>query len=289
MPKVGETIFGQNLKNAAGGKGANQAVAAKRCGAEVTMIGKIGSDSSGELLLKNLRDDSINTSHINIDTGVPTGTALITVNEQGNNSIIVVPGANMAITHADISNASKAIQDSNIIMTQFETPFEAAIAAFKLAKSADVMTILNPAPAKDIPEELLCYTDLIVPNETEAYELTGINVENLEDAKKAAEVFTSKGVKYVIITLAERGAALLSKDRAEIIPAYKVKAIDTTAAGDSFLGALSSRLNTKSFQFEDLIDAVKFGNKVSSIVVQREGAQPSIPYLSEINTIYMEE
>lgn len=289
MPKVGETIFGQNLKNAAGGKGANQAVAAKRCGAEVTMIGKIGSDSSGELLLKNLRDDSINTSHINIDTGVPTGTALITVNEQGNNSIIVVLGANMAITHADISNASKAIQDSNIIMTQFETPFEAAIAAFKLAKSADVITILNPAPAKDIPEELLCYTDLIVPNETEAYELTGINVKNLEDAKKAAEVFTNKGVKYVIITLGEKGAALLSKDRAEIIPAYKVKAMDTTAAGDSFLGALSSRLNTKSFQFEDMIDAVKFGNKVSSIVVQREGAQPSIPYLSEINTIYMEE
>jgi ribokinase len=289
MPQVGETIFGENLKNVPGGKGANQAVAAKRCGADVSMIGKVGSDTSGDVLLKNLEKDSIDVKHIYIDDNAPTGTALITVNEEGNNSIVVISGANMTIDQSEIDKAKKVIENSDILIAQFETPFKSTIEAFKIAKASNVITILNPAPAKSIPEELFSYTDLIVPNETEVCELTGVKVETLNDAKRAAAIFIEKGVKYVIITLGENGAALISSDKAEIVPAYKVKAIDTTAAGDSFLGALASNLNTKSFQYDDLKQAIKFGNKVSSIVVQREGAQPSIPYFSEVIDIYGEE
>lgn len=289
MPQVGETIFGENLKNASGGKGANQAVAASRCGSKVSMIGKVGNDSSGKSLVENLVKDSINVSYVSVDINSPTGTAIITVNEDGNNSIIVIPGANMSISHAEILSAKKIIEDSDLIISQFETPFEATIDAFKIAREKGVITILNPAPAKTIPDELYSLTDIIAPNETEVYELSGIKVENLKDAKKAADIFLQKGIKYVIITLGEKGAALIDKDRAELIPAYKVNAVDTTAAGDSFIGALASKIDLSSLDFDNLIQAIKFGNKVSSIVVQKEGAQPSIPYLSEINRIFEEE
>lgn len=289
MPQVGETILGENLKNASGGKGANQAVAASRCGSKVSMIGKVGNDNSGKSLVENLVKDSIDVSYVSVDINSPTGTAIITVNEEGNNSIIVIPGANMTISHAEILSAKKIIQDSDLIISQFETPFQATIDAFKIAREKGVITILNPAPAKTIPDELYSLTDIIAPNETEVYDLSGIKVENLKDAKKAADIFLQKGIKYVIITLGEKGAALIDKDRAELIPAYKVNAVDTTAAGDSFIGALASKIDLTSLDFDNLIQAIKFGNKVSSIVVQKEGAQPSIPYLSEINRTFEED
>jgi ribokinase len=288
MPQVGETIFGENLKNASGGKGANQAIAASRCGAEVRMIGKIGNDNSGNSLIEALVKDSIDVKYVGIDANSPTGTALITVNEEGNNSIIVVPGANMAISHEEILAAKKIIEDSDLVISQFETPIQATIDAFKIAKEKKVITILNPAPAKTIPDELYSLTDILAPNETEIYELSGVKVENLKDAKKAADMFLQKGVKYVIITLGEKGAALIEKDRVQLVPAYKVTAVDTTAAGDSFIGALASIVNKDTLSFDNLIEAIKFGNKVSSVVVQKEGAQPSIPYLSEINRIFGE-
>lgn len=175
------------------------------------------------------------------------------------------------------------------MISQFETPEEITLKAFKKAKEFGKVTILNPAPAKKIDEELLKVTDIIVPNETEAEVLTGIKVENLEDAKKAAEVFLNKGVKFVIITLGSRGAAVIGEDFSEVVPAFKVNAIDTTAAGDSFIGGLSSKLDVKSLNKENLIKAVTFGNKVSSIAVQRKGAQPSIPYLKEVEEVYGEE
>lgn len=289
MPQIGETVFGENLKNASGGKGANQAVAASRCGAKVSMIGKVGNDNSGKSLVESLVKDSIDVSCVGVAADSPTGTALITVNEEGNNSIVVVPGANMTIGSDEILNARKIIEDSSLIISQFETPFQAAIAAFKIAREKGVITILNPAPAKTIPDELYTLTDIIVPNETEVYELSGVKVEKIEDTKKAADIFLKKGVRYMIITLGEKGAALIEKDRAELVPAYKVSAVDTTAAGDSFIGALASKIDLASLNFDNLIEAIKFGNKVSSIVVQKEGAQPSIPYLSEISRAFEEE
>lgn len=289
MPLIGETIFSDNFKLAHGGKGANQAVASRRLGADVYMISKVGKDAYGMEIVKGLQDESINVGNIFEDDFKPTGTAIITVDSDGNNSIIVVPGANMTISLKEIDKCKEVIASSDIIVAQFETPVEATIEAFKFAKQNDVITILNPAPAKNIPNELLQYTDFIVPNETEATTLTGINVKDLESAKQAANVFLDKGVKWVIITLGDKGAAVISKEDEKLIPAYKVNATDTTAAGDSFIGAISTKLTKSNLNIDSIIEAVKFGNKVSSITVQREGAQPSIPFLKEVNDVYREE
>ncbi|MFD3158320.1 ribokinase [Haloimpatiens sp. FM7330] len=286
MPKVGETILSKSMEKIPGGKGANQAVAAKRSGAEVYMISKIGCDENGLTLTKELEKDSINTEYIFKDNKEPTGTAIITVNDAGNNSIIVVSGANMTINSEEIKSTEKLINNCDIVISQFETPEDMTIQAFKLAKKHNKITILNPAPAKKIKEELLKYTDIIVPNETEACVLTGIEVKDLETAKLAAEKFIEKGVKWTIITLGDKGAAVISKDTADIVPAYKVDAIDTTAAGDSFIGGFSSKIDVGELTKDNVVQSVEFGNKVSSIAVQREGAQPSIPYLKEVIHTY---
>ena len=288
MPLVGETIFSENFKLAHGGKGANQAVASQRLGSEVYMISKVGKDAYGLQILSSLEKENINIANIFKDDVNPTGTAIITVNSEGNNSIIVVAGANMTLSVDEISKCKDVIASSDIIVAQFETPIEVTIEAFKFAKENGVITILNPAPAKEIPNELLKYTDIIVPNETEATTLTGVDVKDLESAKQAANVFLNNSVKYVIITLGDKGAAVISKEDGVLIPAYKVNAIDSTAAGDSFIGAISTKLKKSDLNIMSLVEAVKFGNKVSAIAVQREGAQPSIPFLKEINEIYKE-
>lgn len=282
MPKMGETILCDDVKKLPGGKGANQAIAAKRSGAEVYMIAKIGKDENGETLLKGLQNDNINTKYVLRDDNKDTGMAIITVNNDGNNSIIVVPGSNMNISKSEILKAEEAIKDSDIVVTQLETPMDAALEAFKLAKKYNKFTVLNPSPSKILSSELIENTDIIIPNETEAYSITGTEVKDIDGAKEASRFFFDKGVKVVIITLGENGAAIVTRDNAELIPAYKVKAVDTTAAGDSFLGAIVSKINVNDISFENLRRAVEFGNKVSSIVVQRKGAQPSIPYLDEM-------
>ena len=288
IPRVGETILSKSFEKIAGGKGANQAVAAKRCGAEVAMIAKIGKDENGEILKGKLKEDNIDVKYVFEDENESTGMAFIMVNENGNNSIIVVAGSNMTINKEEIEVSLEKIKESDILIAQFETSEEMTLEAFKKAKEFGKVTILNPAPAKKINEELLKVTDIIVPNETEAEVLTGITVETLEDANKAGKVFLEKGVKFVVITLGDKGAAVIGKDFCKLVPSYKVNAIDTTAAGDSFIGGLSSKLDFRNINKETLIGAVNFGNKVSSISVQRKGAQPSIPYLKEIEEIYGE-
>lgn len=289
MPKVGETIFSNGLHSIPGGKGANQAIAAKRLGAIVYMIAKVGNDSNGQILKQKLIKNDINTEYVFVDEEKPTGTAVILVDNKANNSIIVAPAANMNINLHEIDKSQEAIKNCEILIAQFETPIETTLRAFKKAKQLSKITILNPAPAKEISEELLKYCDVIVPNETEAQYLTGIEIKDLTSAKQAAGKFLEKGVKYVIITLGANGAALISKDKAEIVPAYKVNAVDTTAAGDTFIGGFSAKLDIKKFDFESVKQAVKFGNKCSSIAVKREGAQPSIPYLNEVIETYGEE
>lgn len=290
MAKSGETILSKGFQKIPGGKGANQAVAAKRLGANVCMLASVGNDENGFSLVKALKKDDIDVSNISYSDINPTGMAIITVDDLGNNSIIVVPGANMEIDAKYIEELEKVIKNSKILVAQFETPIEATIQAFRIAKENGVLTVLNPAPAKDIPEELLKITDIIAPNETEAFELTNIEVKDEESIRKASNKFLEKGVKFVIITLGEKGAAMLDKDRLSIIPAYKVKAVDTTAAGDSFIGALTSKLvNSDVIDFNSIENSIKFANKVSSIVVQKSGAQPSLPYLEEVKGIYGEE
>ncbi|MGV3026124.1 ribokinase [Clostridium thermobutyricum] len=289
MPKVGETILSKSFEKIAGGKGANQAVAAKRCGNEVSMIGKIGLDDNGKALKRLLEYDEIDTSLIFEDEKNPTGMAMITVDENSDNSIIVISGSNMKINESEIEKSREKIKNSDILISQFETPEDMTIKAFNIAKENGKITILNPAPAKEIKKELLKVTDIIIPNETEAELLTGIKVNDLDTAKLAGKKLLESGVKFAIITLGEKGAAIINNERAELVKAFKVNAVDTTAAGDSFIGGLSSKLNINDLNFENLIKAVTFGNKVSSIAVQREGAQPSIPTLEEVIKIYGEE
>lgn len=289
MPKEGETILSKYFEKIAGGKGANQAVAAKRSGNLVSMIGKIGKDDNGKILKALLEKEGINTNLIFEDNKEPTGMAMITVNNNGNNSIVVISGSNMTLNEEEIEKAKEEIKKSDILISQFETPENCTLKAFKIAKENNIITILNPAPAKKINDELLKYTDIIIPNETEVEVLTGIKVDNLEKAKIASKKLLKKGVKFAIITLGEKGAVIISENNGQLVPAFKVKAIDTTAAGDSFIGGLSSKLNTKKLDFENLLKAVKFGNKVSSITVQREGAQPSIAKIEEVIEVYGEE
>ena len=286
MAKIGETIFAKSITTIPGGKGANQAVASKRMGSDVYMIGKVGLDSNGEYLVNKLTCDGINTDYVFKDNKETTGTAIINVNNEGNNSIVVVAGANMCINIDELKQSYSIIKDCDVIIAQFETPSEITIQAFNYAKSKGITTILNPAPAKKIDENLLKYVDIIIPNETEAYDITGILVDDLESAKKAARHFIRMGVSNVIITLGSKGAALITKEKAELIPAIKVNAIDTTAAGDSFIGAVASNLGSKDLSYENIKKAIIFGNKVSSIVVQRSGAQPSIPTMQEVIDIY---
>ncbi|MFR5264177.1 ribokinase [Clostridium sp.] len=289
MPKEGETILSKSFEKVNGGKGANQAIAAKRCGNEVTIISKIGKDENGKVLKDALENEKINVDFVYEDKINPTGMAMITVNEKGNNSIVVIAGSNMTINEEEINKAKDVIKENDILIAQFETPEEITARVFKFAKESKKVTILNPAPAKEITTDILSYTDIIIPNETEVELLTGIKVHNLESAKLAGSKFLDKGIKFVIITLGSKGAALISKEMAKIIPAYKVKAIDTTAAGDSFIGGLSSKLDINNLSFNALEKAVIFGNKVSSITVQKEGAQPSIGTLEEVIEIYGKE
>lgn len=284
MALVGETILAKSFKKVSGGKGANQAVAASRLGANVSMIGKLGSDDNGDKIYKCLESAKVNTENILYDDVSPTGMAIISVNAEGNNSIVVVSGSNMNITKEDIQRCRETIISSEVIVAQFETPVDATIEAFKIARENHVMTVLNPAPASKICDELMSLTDIIVPNETEARSITNIKVKDEETAKKAAEKFLDKGVNYVIITLGDKGAVLISKDQSVLIPAYKVKAVDTTAAGDGFIGALVTKLNISSEKdmFENLKEAIFFANKVSSLIVQKMGAQTSLPTMDTV-------
>ena len=285
MPKVGETILSRSFEKIGGGKGANQAIASKRSGNDVYMIGKIGKDDNGQTLKRFLDDESVDTDLVFVDDKQPTGMAMITVSNT-DNSIIVISGSNMNLNSSEIEKSKSVIESSDILISQFETPENTTIQAFKIAKKSNKITILNPAPAKKIDGELLKYTDIIVPNETEAEVLTGIHVIDKESAKKAGQKFLEQGIKYAIITLGAKGVFVMSEGSDILIDGYKVNAIDTTAAGDSFIGGFSAKLDIKNLTFENVVSAAIWGNKVSSITVQREGAQPSIPTLEEVLNVY---
>jgi len=285
MVQVGETVLAKSFKKISGGKGANQAVAASRLGANVSMIGKLGNDDNGQELYKCLQNDEINIQNVIFDEKNPTGMAIISVDAAGNNSIVVVPGSNMNITKQDIQKCRETIINAEVIVAQFETPIETTIEAFKIAKENGVMTVLNPAPASKICDELIRLTDILIPNETEVEVLSNVKVYNEETAKKAAAEFFNKGVHYVIITLGDKGAVLISKQESILISAYNVNAVDTTAAGDGFIGALVTKLNIckeDNNMFNELLEAIKFANKVSSLIVQKQGAQTSLPTMEEV-------
>ncbi len=282
IPSPGETVLGGTFFMNAGGKGANQAVAAARLGGNVTLVTKVGNDIFGKQTIEGLKKENINTEFVFVDEETPSGTALIMVNEEGENCIVVAPGANANLLPADIETVH-ILNDAEIILMQLEIPMETIIAVARNAKTNGQRVIINPAPAQKLNDELLKGLFLITPNETEASLLTGVTVTDDATAAKAAGVFLGKGVKNVIITLGKQGAYFQNHNMKLKINTPVVQAVDTTAAGDTFSGAITVALTEKMNQIGiGWEQAIKFAVKAASISVTRMGAQASVPYRNEI-------
>ncbi len=277
-PLPGETRLGGDFFMNAGGKGANQAVAAARLGGNVAFVAKVGNDIFGKQTLEGLTNENIDTSHVFIDDFAPSGTALIIVNAEGENSIVVASGANAKLNEKDVASISD-LTDTAFILMQLETPIETISAVINAANIKGTNVILNPAPAQQLSQTILEGLFLLVPNESEASILTGIQVIDLASASNAADALLDKGVRHVIITLGKQGAFFKSVSREILIPAPIVTAIDTTAAGDTFCGALTVALT----EGKDWDDAIRFAVTAASISVTRMGAQSSVPYRNEIH------
>ncbi|MFA6473114.1 MAG: ribokinase [Candidatus Latescibacterota bacterium] len=278
IPHPGETVLGGKFTVAAGGKGANQAVAAARAGGKVTFIARVGDDMFGERSIIEFARDGIDIEHIIRDPEAPSGVALITVDEKGENSITVAPGCNARLSPRDIEKAEKVISSARILLVQLEIPFETVEKAVEIAFAHNVDVLLNPAPAQPMDDAFLKKVSLITPNKNEAELLTGIRVDDELSAAKAAGILRNRGIKSVFITLGAQGVYTSSPEFRGIIPAFPVKAEDTTAAGDVFNGVLAVSLS----KGECLLDAVRFASAAAAISVTRMGAQTSAPYRAEI-------
>lgn len=278
FPAPGETILGGRFLMNAGGKGANQAVAAARLGGLVTFVGKIGDDIFGKQAVQQLEDEGINVDFVAVDPENPSGVALITVDRKGENSIVVAPGSNGTLSPVDFNKAIAELNASEFVLMQLEIPIPTVEHIAQLAALKQKKVILNPAPAAQLSDELLKNLYIITPNETEAELLTGIKVTDEESALNAASVLNEKGIEIVIITMGSAGAFLLANGKPEIIHAPKVEAVDTTAAGDTFNGALVVALS----EGKTIQESIAFANKAASISVTRIGAQSSVPFRKEI-------
>ncbi len=278
LPAPGETILGGKFLMNPGGKGANQAVAAARLGGRVCFVSKTGSDIFGKQAIQNFENEGIDITYLLTDNKKPSGVALITVDKKAENCIVVAPGANMNLTEPDVGAALLKIKKSEIVLLQLEIPISTVEYAARIASEKKACVILNPAPATELSAGLLKCINIITPNETEAELLTGIKVTNENSAKKAALVLREKGVEIIIITRGSEGSFIYSDSVCKQIPAPKVKAIDTTAAGDTFNGALCVAI-ANDFDIEKAVD---FANKAASVSVTRLGAQSSAPYKNEI-------
>jgi len=278
IPRPGETILGGAFVTAAGGKGANQAVGAARAGGQVTFIARVGRDMFGDQAVAGFVKDGINADYVTRDKTNPSGVALIFVAKDGENSIAVAGGANAKLSPADVRKAKAAFAGASVLVMQLETPLETVQAAADLAAKAGVRVILNPAPAQPLPDKLLNRVSILTPNETEAELLTGIAVKDDVSAAAAATKLRARGVRTVIITLGARGAFVATESGEQLVPGFKVKAVDTTAAGDIFNGALAVALA----EGKPLELAVRFANAAAAISVTRLGAQPSAPTRREI-------
>jgi len=278
IPVPGETVLAGSFFMNPGGKGANQAVAAARLGGDIIFISKVGNDIFGKQSAQLFDEEGINTSYILSDEELPSGVALITVDQSGENSIVVASGANANLFPVDLDDALNDIGSAYIILMQLEIPMETIHFVAKYAASKNVRVILDPAPANTLSAELLSHIDIITPNQTEAEILSGVKVTNIESAKKAAKIIYGKGVKNVIVTMGTSGAVICQEGKIQLVPAQKVEALDTTAAGDVFNGALAVALS----EGKTLLDSVKFACLAAGISVTRMGAQSSIPCRNEI-------
>jgi ribokinase len=281
LPAPGETILGGQFLMNAGGKGANQAVAAARLGGSVTFVAKTGNDVFGKAAVQSFKDEGIDTTYITADSEQPSGVALITVDEKGENCIVVAPGANASLSSTDVKLAAKIIVAATSMLLQLEVPLAVVLSAAEMAAAQGVRTILNPAPACLLPDELWRCIAVLTPNEKEAELLSGITISDVETAGKAAAALREKGVASVIITLGAAGALVCDDEGQALIPAPEVTAVDTTAAGDVFNGALAVALAEGS----TLRNATAFAVKAAALSVTRMGAQASAPYRNEVDSM----
>jgi ribokinase len=290
IPTPGETVLGSSFMTAAGGKGANQAVAAARLGATVTFVGRLGSDDFGDAALSALEHEGIDVSFVVRDPEAPSGVAFIVVSDSGENAITVAPGANSRLTEVDVERAAAAIQSADALLLQLEIPMEAVRCAVRIAGEAGTRVILNPAPAAPLDPELLACVDTLTPNQGEAAALAGSleapgegplegrSTGDLEEARTAAKALCAAGARNVVVTLGAEGALIESPGEHAQLPGVPVKPIDTTAAGDAFSAALAVRLASG----DGLAAAAEYANRVAAIAVTQAGAQPSLPKAGEV-------
>lgn len=277
IPALGETILGNGFFTAPGGKGANQAVAAARLGGRVTMVGCVGNDIFGKELLQNLSENNVEIKKVKQIENTPTGVAMITVKD-GDNFIIVDPGANSTLTPAMIVELETLIKESFMVVIQLEIPFETVEMAIALAHKHGTKVLLNPAPARTLSDELLRNIDILTPNEKECEQITGLPIKTIDDAKAAALFLMRKGIPQVIITMGSGGVVYNDGNKLLHKPVHKVKAVDTTAAGDSFTGAVAVALS----EGKSIDEAIDFANIVGALTVSKSGAQRSLPMRIEV-------
>ena len=287
IPRPGETLLGGQFQTFPGGKGANQAVAAARAGGEVVFIAAVGDDAYGAEAIKCYKEDHINTEDIKVCKGVPSGIAMITVSHQGENAITVASGANGELSAADLEEAEEPFEEADYMLIQLETPLETVQKAVELCVELDTRVILNPAPAAELPDEILGKVHIITPNETEAEKLTGTVVSDEESAQKAADVLHRRGIQTVIITMGSKGAFLSdpASGKRTLVPGFNVKAEDTTAAGDVFNGQLAVAL-AEGFELEK---AIIQAHAAAALSVQKMGAQSSIPRREETDVFLKDQ
>jgi ribokinase len=283
-PEKGETIIGKGFGMFAGGKGNNQAIAAARAEANVSMIGRVGNDSFGENLLATLSREKVDVSGMVVDSQAATGIAHITVDEHGDNYIVIAQQSNANLCSSDVERCAQLIADCDVLLMQLEVPFEPLCTAAALARKSGATVVLNPAPApsgKSLPEALLQHVDVIIPNQPEAFQLSGIDASTLEGAEKAAEYFSKLGIKTSIITLGESGALVFEDGLSEHVQSFKVDSIDSTAAGDAFCGAFAASLA----RGKQLLSAVRTGCAAGALATTRLGAEPSLPTQAAIQRL----
>lgn len=279
FPRPGETILGEDLATIPGGKGANQAVAAARLGASVAMVGCVGRDAFGEMLIENLKQNHVDAGHIRRDPSAATGTAIITVDAGGENSIVLSPGANAKVDAKHIEPAS--LSGAKLLLMQLEIPMQTVMDCARMARQMRIRLILNPAPAREVPDELLGLADCLVPNETELALLAGKRISSSASLEGAAHALVSRGAANVIVTVGEKGALIVNHLGAKHVPSFPVKPVDTTAAGDAFIGGLAvALLHRKS-----LGDAVRYACACGALAATRFGAQPSLPTAQEVREL----